>query len=384
MRSRAISRPAGNCSGKHNGAFHQVPWGISKASGGTRSGTLRRHFGERSPECELSQSSVLGHCALFGLGAIVGGQNHDARRHRAGRQRRLRRVSSAVPVVVDKGPLKFGIFVDSAKVEVLNLPSNAVPEGAFTTVAQVSDAGQRREASGRMTPIAARKAAPADPSFPGPGARASVAAEIGDGLQAPYTIKVSDVTGAGGHALPGDRVDVVLMRDLTPEGAILAHVSDVVIQNVRVLGMDLNADLASNKPATPNNRNPRGFGPRRLEARRRRRPGQALPGAAKDRRGRSRPDRADARRQLRGRRNWRTRAPGSRAHRPRAVIVRRTAPDLLVESGGAGPGPQVPRRQLKPAARAASRARAGRPGRRAPTSGSTLTGSAQHEFPGVP
>jgi pilus assembly protein CpaB len=47
-------------------------------------------------------------------------------------------------------------------------------------------------------------------------------------------------------------VDVVLLRDLTPEGSTRNFVSQVVIQNIRVLGVDLNADLASNKPATPN------------------------------------------------------------------------------------------------------------------------------------
>jgi pilus assembly protein CpaB len=77
-----------------------------------------------------------------------------------------------------------------------------------------------------------------------------VAAEIADGFRA-YTIKVSDVTGVGGHALPGDRVDVVLTRDLTPQGPVRSFVSEVVLQDVRVLGVDLNADLSANKPATP-------------------------------------------------------------------------------------------------------------------------------------
>src|SRR5690606_30472145 len=84
----------------------------------------------------------------------------------------------------------------------------------------------------------------------GPGARPSVAAEIADGLRA-YSIKVSDASGVGGHALPGDRVDVVLMRDLTPNGEHRSYVSEVVIQSARVLAVDRNADLASNKPATP-------------------------------------------------------------------------------------------------------------------------------------
>jgi pilus assembly protein CpaB len=123
-----------------------------------------------------------------------------------------------------------------------------VPEGAFATVAQVL-AQDHGGPPVTLTPIAAR-----EPLLPaklsGPGARPSLAVEIAEGMRA-YTIKVSDVTGVGGHALPGDHVDVVLMRDLTPQGSVRSFVSEVVLQNVRVLGVDLNADQAANKPATP-------------------------------------------------------------------------------------------------------------------------------------
>jgi pilus assembly protein CpaB len=188
----------------------------------------------------------LGGCALFGLGALVVAKTMMPNSNTA--------VAKApppiigVPVVVAKAGLKFGDRLDAAKVEILKLPSNAVPEGAFSTVAQVlaQDGGGPPVA---LTPIAAREAL-LPSKLSGPGARASIASEIGDGLRA-YTIKVSDVTGVGGHALPGDRVDVVLLRDLTPDGPKRTFVSQVVIQNIRVLGVDLNADLASNKPATP-------------------------------------------------------------------------------------------------------------------------------------
>jgi pilus assembly protein CpaB len=156
---------------------------------------------------------------------------------------------SGVPVVVAKAALKFGDKLDVTKIEILTIPANAVPDGAFTTTAQVlaQDGGGAPVA---LTPIAAR-----EPLLPaklsGPGARASIAAEIRDGFRA-YTIKVTDVTGVGGHALPGDRVDVVLMRDLSTDPQKHNFVSQVVIQDVRVLGVDLNADPASNKPATPN------------------------------------------------------------------------------------------------------------------------------------
>ena len=187
----------------------------------------------------------LGACALFGLGALVVAKTMLPSTATA----KIAPQAAGVPVVVAKAPLKFGDRLDASKIEILKLPSNAVPEGSFATTAQVlkQDGGGPPVA---LTPIAARE--PLLPSkLSGPGARASVAAEISEGMRA-YTIKVSDVTGVGVHALPGDRVDVVLLRDLTPEGATRNFVSQVVIQNIRVLGVDLNADLASNKPATPN------------------------------------------------------------------------------------------------------------------------------------
>jgi pilus assembly protein CpaB len=187
----------------------------------------------------------LGACAVFGLGALVVAKTMLPN---AASAKIVATPAVGTPVVAAKAPLKFGDRLDANKLMIVQLPSNAVPEGAFSTIAQVlaQDGGGPPVA---LTPIAAREAL-LPSKLSGPGARASVAAEIGEGFRA-YTIKVSDVTGVGGHALPGDRVDVVLMRDTTPEGPARNFVSEVVIQNVRVLGVDLNADLASNKPANP-------------------------------------------------------------------------------------------------------------------------------------
>jgi pilus assembly protein CpaB len=188
----------------------------------------------------------LGACALFGLGALVVAKTMLPAN---GGPKVAVAPVVGTPVVVAKAGLKFGDKLDATKVEILKIPANAVPEGAFTTIDQVlkQDAGGAPVA---LTPIAARELLlPAKLS--GPGARASIAAEIRDGFRA-YTIKVTDVTGVGGHALPGDRVDVVLMRDTSTDQQKHNYVSQVVIQDIRVLGVDLNADPASNKPATPN------------------------------------------------------------------------------------------------------------------------------------
>lgn len=153
------------------------------------------------------------------------------------------------PVVVASRGIKYGEKLDSGMLSIIKVPANAVPEGAFTTVAQAL-AADHGGAPVVLTPIAHREAVlPAKLS--GPGARPSVAAEVSEGMRA-YTLKVNDASGVGGHALPGDHVDVVLMRDLTPTGEQRNFISYVVVQNARVLGIDLNADPTSNKPATPN------------------------------------------------------------------------------------------------------------------------------------
>ena len=192
----------------------------------------------------LGASALLGLSALFVAKAVL----PNAARAKAQAAALPAAPANGVPVVVARSAMKFGDRLEPSKVMVIQLPSNAVPEGAFATVDAVlhQDNGQPPVA---LTAVAARE--PLLPSkLSGPGARASVAAEIADGMRA-YTIKVTDVTGVGGHALPGDRVDVVLLRDMTPQAPTRNFVSEVVIQDVRVLGVDLNADLTSNKPATP-------------------------------------------------------------------------------------------------------------------------------------
>ncbi|MEO8115161.1 MAG: Flp pilus assembly protein CpaB [Phenylobacterium sp.] len=186
--------------------------------------------------------------AVLGLAALVVAKTVLPNTAQAKGPAAITQSVTGVPVVVASRGLKYGDRLDATQLAIAHLPPAAVPEGAFSTMAQVL-AQDHGGAPVALTAIAARE--PLLPSkLSGPGARPSIAAEIADGMRA-YTIKVSDVTGVGGHALPGDRVDVVLMRDTTPEGQRRNYVSEVVAQNIRVLGVDLNADLTANKPATP-------------------------------------------------------------------------------------------------------------------------------------
>jgi pilus assembly protein CpaB len=59
------------------------------------------------------------------------------------------------------------------------------------------------------------------------------------------TIRVNDVEGVGGFVLPGDRVDVVLTRQIEKGSAS----TEVVLQNTRVLAVDQSADERAAKAA---------------------------------------------------------------------------------------------------------------------------------------
>jgi pilus assembly protein CpaB len=78
-----------------------------------------------------------------------------------------------------------------------------------------------------------------------------VAIQIAEGKRA-YAVRVNDVAGVGGNILPGDRVDVVLMRNLAINGGPPNLVAEVVIQNIRLLGIDLNVDPASTQTKVSN------------------------------------------------------------------------------------------------------------------------------------
>lgn len=153
------------------------------------------------------------------------------------------------PMVVAARPLKYGEKLNAGMLTVIKVPQNAIPQGAFTAVDQVLGA-DHGGAPVMLTPVAQHEAL-LTTKISGPGSRPTVAAEIADGMRA-YSFKVTDATGVGGHALPGDRVDVVLLRDLTPQAPERSYISYVVVQNARVLGVDLNADPTSDKPASPN------------------------------------------------------------------------------------------------------------------------------------
>lgn len=158
--------------------------------------------------------------------------------------------TSLKPIVVASAALAYGARLEEGKLAVRHVPADAAPDGAFASIEEVLAHDATAGAPLVLTPIAQREAI-LPSKISGPGSRPSVATQITEGMRA-YAVGVSDESGVGGNVLPGDWVDVVLSRETNDERKDRGLVSEVVLQNVRVLGLDLNADPTSTETSVPN------------------------------------------------------------------------------------------------------------------------------------
>lgn len=80
-----------------------------------------------------------------------------------------------------------------------------------------------------------------------PGEQGFLAAVLSPGMRA-VSIQVNAITGISGFVLPGDRVDMVLTHTVpTPDRRQARHVSETVLQDIRVIAVDQKIDDTSNK-----------------------------------------------------------------------------------------------------------------------------------------
>jgi pilus assembly protein CpaB len=180
--------------------------------------------------------------AIFGLLAVFVAQswlNHQA-------EARLKSIDAEKGVavarhalVVASRPLRFGNELTAAALQELPWASESLPPGSFTSIQELMASGKRivLTAIEPNEPILSSK-------ITGSGQRATLSALITEGKKA-STIRVNDVDGVAGFVLPGDRVDVILSRQLEKGSAA----NDVVLQNAKVLAVDQLADERADKPS---------------------------------------------------------------------------------------------------------------------------------------
>jgi len=143
-------------------------------------------------------------------------------------------------VVVASRAIGFGEPITAEVLRLQAWPQGAAPQGAFTTVAEVT--AQKRVA---LAPIAANEPV-LTTRISGPGGRATLSGVIREGMRA-TTIRVNDVFGVAGFVLPGDFVDVLITRD-AGGGNSSDMRTDVLLRSVRVLAVDQLANENKNNP----------------------------------------------------------------------------------------------------------------------------------------
>ena len=179
--------------------------------------------------------------AVFGLLAVFVAQawlNSQAEMRMKSLEANKKPLTTRTIVVAAK-PLRFGTELTAGVLREVAWPEDALPNGAFFTIADLLASGKRIALTGiePNEPVLGTK-------ITGPGQRATLSATLRDGLKA-VTIRVNDVEGVAGFVLPGDRVDVALTRQLDKAAAT----SEVVMQNARVLAVDQLADERADKPS---------------------------------------------------------------------------------------------------------------------------------------
>lgn len=150
------------------------------------------------------------------------------------------RGASAVPVVVASDDIPLGTPLEAGMLTTLNWPGGRLPEGA------VQDPGAlvgrvTRSAMSRHEPVLPTKLAPL-------GARAGLSAAIAPGKRA-LTVKVNEVMGVAGFALPGSLVDVMVhTRTDDARQGTSSSISRIVLERILVLAVAQDASRDGTSP----------------------------------------------------------------------------------------------------------------------------------------
>jgi pilus assembly protein CpaB len=145
-------------------------------------------------------------------------------------------------VAVAAAPMSYGTDITPDKVRFVDYPNTSIPPGAFTDSVKLLPPGKKRVA---LMPISVNEPILTS-KISAEGQGASIAALLPEGMRA-ASVRINDVSGVAGFIQPNDSVDVLITRQL-PNGDRDMQVTDVLLQNVRVIAMDQQAKNADGTP----------------------------------------------------------------------------------------------------------------------------------------
>ena len=146
---------------------------------------------------------------------------------------------ASTPVVVAAVDIELGSRISPQMLTTSEWPSESVPPDAFKDIAQLQDRVVKAGVL-RGEAIVDRKLAP-------PGTQGGLSAVIAEGKRA-MTVRVNDVIGVAGFALPGNYVDVMVNAQKERGQGQAIPVSLTVLEQVLVLAVAQEAGRDDTKP----------------------------------------------------------------------------------------------------------------------------------------
>lgn len=152
-------------------------------------------------------------------------------------------VAGANQVVVAAVDIDLGSRINGQMLKVVEWPSGSVPPGAFNDLKALDDRVVKTSLL-RGEPILEAKLAPV-------GTKGGLSAVIKEGKRA-MTVKVNEVIGVAGFALPGNYVDVVVSTQQDGTGNDAREISKIVLEKMLVLAVAQEASRDETKPKVVN------------------------------------------------------------------------------------------------------------------------------------
>jgi pilus assembly protein CpaB len=190
---------------------------------------------------------ALGVAIILGLVAVL-----LANTYLTGREKQIAASPEGmVRVAVAAMPLAYGADVTPDKVKFVQYPAASLPPGVYRSMPELLPMGKRRVA---LRPIQVNQPLLAA-DLSGEGQNASIAALLPDGMRA-ATVRINDISGVAGFVKANDTVDVLITRQAIGANAAEdrgGQVTDVLLQNIRVIAMGQDAVGADGKPSSTRN-----------------------------------------------------------------------------------------------------------------------------------
>jgi pilus assembly protein CpaB len=146
-------------------------------------------------------------------------------------------------IVVAAGDIQLGSRLNSQMLKMVDWPSGSIPPGAITKAEPLEDRVVKTSVL-RGEPILEAKLAPI-------GTKGGLSAVIPEGKRA-MTVRVNDVIGVAGFALPGNYVDIVVNTQVESNGRGDKQISKIVLEHILVLAVAQEVGRDETKPRVVN------------------------------------------------------------------------------------------------------------------------------------